>query len=150
MGVLKDRLSSDDFRSTIVMDCVNLVDSEVNSKKGVTGMVIKGGYKAFKALKPGIVKLAVEHLLDDFVGVVEPHYEAYLAADPDKKSSFETFANSRATMIANDMLGITDAMLAGAKSRALAKIYKSMRKVAERNVAEAVPGMARVVQKNIG
>ena len=65
MGVLKDTLLQTDNRPVVIQDCADLVDREVARKKGVTGMMIKGGYKAFKAIKPSIVTDAVDILLDD-------------------------------------------------------------------------------------
>ena len=78
MGAVKDKLLDTGVRPNVIADCVGVVDGEVASKKGMTGLVIKGGYKAFKALKPGIVEEAVNHLLDDFVAIVDRHYDEYL------------------------------------------------------------------------
>jgi hypothetical protein len=144
MGALTDRLLETGTRPKVVTDCVALVDGEVAAKKGVTGMVIKTGYKAFKALKPTIVKEAVEHLLDDFVKVIDGHYGEFAESGG---SSFERFAVSRDTRIANDLLGITDAIIDKSDKTALKKIYHGLRKVAERNVAQAVPAIGRLVDK---
>ena len=144
MGALTDKLLEAGTRPKVVADCVVLVDGEVAAKKGVTGMIIKTGYKAFKALKPTIVKEAVEHLLDDFVKVIEVHFEEFTGSEG---SSFERFAVSRDTRIANDLLGITDAIINKSDKTALKKIYHGLRKVAERNVAQAVPAIGRLVEK---
>ncbi|MDJ0762017.1 MAG: hypothetical protein QNJ97_03430 [Myxococcota bacterium] len=149
MGILKDKLMEDGIRPTLIADCVALVESEVASKKGVTGLMIKGGYKAFKAIKPKIVAEAVDHLLDDFVGVLDRHYDAYQEQHPDGSPPFDTYAVSRDTRIADDLLGITDDILNRSNKTALKKIYQGMRGVAERNVAQAVPGIGRLVQKHV-
>ena len=146
MGALKDKLLEPGKRPDVVADCVQLVDNEVNAKKGVSGMVIKTGYKAFKALRPNIVKEAVDHLLDQFVEKLEKHYDACLAANA---ASFETYATPRDKEIANDLLGVTDAIIAKSDKSALKKIYGGLRKVAEKNVAQAVPGTARVIDKHM-
>lgn len=146
MGALKDKLLEPGKRPDVVADCVQLVDNEVSAKKGVSGMVIKTGYKAFKALKPNIVKEAVDHLLDHFVEKLEKHYDACVSAGA---ASFETYAVPRATEIANDMLGVTDDIIAKSGKAALKKIYGGLRKVAEKNVAQAVPGTARVIDKHM-
>ncbi len=144
MGALKDKMLEPGIRPKVVADCVTLVDQEVASKKGVTGMVIKTGYKAFKALKPTIVKEAIEHLLEDFVGVIDTHHEEYAKSGG---SSFESFAVSRDKRIANDLLGITDAIIEQSSKTALKKIYHGLRKVAEKNVIQAVPATGRLVDK---
>lgn len=150
MGRLKDKLLENGSRGGVVQDCVSLVDNQVNSKSGVTGMMIKGGYKAFKAIKPTIVKDAVEILLDDFALVLDKHYDEYLTEQPDKAKDFESWAVARDRKIADDMLGITDGMMERSNKKAISKIYKGMRKVAEKNVAEAVPDMARLILKHVG
>lgn len=147
MGIVKDKLIDGGKRPEVIADCVRLVDSEVASKKGVTGMMIKGGYKAFKALRPTIVKEAVEHLLDDFIGIADGHYDEYLEQEPQKSTSFENWSKQRDSRIADDMLGITDRIMDKTNKVALKKIYKGMRPVAQKNVAQAVPGIARLVQK---
>ena len=146
MGALKDKLLEPGKRPDVVADCVQLVDNEVNAKKGVGGMVIKTGYKAFKALRPNIVKEAVDHLLDNFVGILEKHYEICVA---EGAASFESYAIPRDKIIANDLLSITDAIIAKSDKSALRKIYNGLRKVAEKNVAQAVPGTARVIDKHM-
>lgn len=144
MGALKDKLLETDVRPKVVADCVVLVDKEVASKKGISGAIIKTGYKAFKAIKPTIVKEAVEHLLDDFVGVLDGHWAEFAESGG---ASFETFALARDTRIADDLLGITDAIINKSDKSALKKIYQGLRKVAERNVAQAVPAVARLIEK---
>lgn len=149
MGLVKEKLLADSQRPNVVSDCVQIVDNQVAAKKGVTGVMIKGGYKAFKAIKPGIVKEAVEHLLDDFVEVADGHYEEYLKTNPDKSQSFERWSTSRDSRIADDLLHVTDNIIERSDKVALKKIYHGMRKIAERNVAQAVPDVARLVVKYV-
>jgi hypothetical protein len=146
MGALKDKLLVAGVRPKVVADCVVVVDSEVASKKGLGGAVIKTGYKAFKAIRPSIVKEAVEHLLDDFVNVMDVRYAEYQEAGA---SSFESWAVPRDTQIANDLLGITDAIINKSDKAALKKIYGGLRKIAERNVAQAVPAISRLIDKHM-
>jgi hypothetical protein len=149
MGVLKDKLSVPERRPQIIEDCARLVDGEVAAKTGVTGIVIKTGYKAFKALKPTIVKEAVDHLLDDFATVLDRHHESYLAAEPERRTPFDAWAKKRDSVIADDLLKITDGMMDRSSKTAIKKIYKSLRNVAQRNVAEAVPAIGRLVIKHV-
>lgn len=149
MGILKDVLLREDKRPTVVKDCAQLVDDEVAAKRGVTGMMIKGGYKAFKAIKPRIVTDAVEHLLDDFTGVLDGEYQTYLDRNPDKRVPFDRWAKERDMQIADGLLGVTDDIMARSEKRALKKIYGGLRTVAQRNVAEAIPAVGRLVIKHL-
>lgn len=150
MGILKDTLGKPEKRPQVVADCVRLVDGEVASKSGVTGLMIKAGYKAFTTIMPRMVENAVDVLLDEFVVVLDRHYDAYLKAEPEKRTPFDAFAKKRDAVIADDLLRITDDIMNRSSKHAIKKIYAGMRKVAERNVAEAVPGIGRLVMKHAG
>jgi len=149
MGILKETLLQEDKRPTVIKDCAKLVDDEVAGKRGITGVMIKGGYKAFKAIKPRIVTDAVDHLLDDFAGVLDGQYQTYIDGDPDMKVPFDRWAGDRDMEIADGLLGVTDDIMARSDKRALKKIYNGLRKVAQRNVAEAVPAVGRLVIKHL-
>ena len=149
MGIVKDKLLDSGTRPAVIIDCVQLVDNEVASKKGVTGMMIKGGYKAFKAIKPTIVKEAVDILLDSFIEIADGHYGEYMEDEPEKKNSFESWVSSRSARIADDLLGVTDDIMNRSNKAALKKIYKGMRGIAQKNVAVAVPAVGRLVEKHV-
>jgi hypothetical protein len=150
MGIVKETLLEETTRPKVVDDCALLVDGEVAAKRGVTGFMIKGGYKAFKALKPRIVKDAVEHLLDDFTVIIDDHYEEYLTDHEDKSVGFDSWARRRDQRIAEDLLGVTDRMMERSTKTAIKKIYKSLRGVAKRNVSDAIPAVGRLVVKHVG
>ena len=150
MGILKEKLSQPSSRPQIISDCVRLVDGEVAAKSGMTGLMIKGGYKAFKAIMPTIVENAVDHLLDDFAVVLDKHYESYIAADPGKRVPFDAWAKNRDAVIADDLLKVTDGIMERSNKVTIRKIYQSLRKIAQRNVAEAVPAIGRLAIKYVG
>jgi hypothetical protein len=150
MGILKDKLSQPEKRPQLVADCVKLIDGEVASKSGVTGLMIKAGYKAFTTIMPRMVENAVDVLLDEFVVVLDRHYDTYLKADPEKKTPFDSWAKRRDAVIADDLLKITDDIMNRSNKNAIKKIYSGMRKIAERNVADAVPAIGRLVCRQIG
>ena len=52
--------------------------------------------------------------------------------------------------LADDLLGVTDALMNRSRKRALVKIYRGLRGVAQKQVAIAVPGIARIVVKHAG
>ena len=120
MGALKDKLLDAAVRPTVVADCAQLVDSEVSAKSGISGAIVKTGYKAFKALKPTIVKDAVDHLLDDFTEVLDGYYEQFKASGG---ASFESWVKPKDTKLADDLLKVTDNIMAKSDKAALKKIY---------------------------
>ena len=57
---LSDVLKDDAKKNAIVNDCCTLLDEEVASKGGLSGLAVKAGYSAVKGIKPGFVKHTVE------------------------------------------------------------------------------------------
>ncbi len=149
MPILKDTLLAENTRPTVVTDCSDLVDQEVANKKGVSGIMIKGGYKAFKAVKPGIVTKAVEHLLNDFTVILDKYYENYTVDHPEKSPGFDVWAKKRDSQLADDLLKVTDDIMDRSDKKAIKKIYGGLRKTAQRNVAEAIPAIGRLVMKHL-
>src|SRR5207249_1186620 len=62
---LTTRLLSDKSkRPRLLSDCERLIDDEVKSKGGLSGLAIKGAYKIVCAIKPGLIREAMDGLLD--------------------------------------------------------------------------------------
>ncbi|MEZ4443111.1 MAG: hypothetical protein R3B72_28715 [Polyangiaceae bacterium] len=135
---LKETLS--DKRSAVVDDCVNLVDREVDGKKGMGGMVIKAGYKAVKGIKPGFIRTVVDKLFDEWIEKLEPIW-----AEGDGKPAHLTANSSR---VAEALLAVTDGKVDGAKSAVVKSTYKKLRPSAKEHVEAAVPGLAAVLGKH--
>lgn len=143
MATLNDILCAPENRSAVVRDAVQLVDDEVRSKGGISGLALKGGYKAVKAIKSGLVPEAVDNLLDRFVEQLEPFYEEWTGGD--KSSSFESFISGQVGPVANALLGVTDARARTVDNRTIKKTYEKLRPQAEKHVRAAIPGFARLL-----
>src|SRR5881394_769520 len=74
MSTLSEILLVPGNRSKVVVDAVRVIDEEVDSKGGLSGLAVKGAYALVKAVKPGFVSEAVDHMLDDFVKRLEPFW----------------------------------------------------------------------------
>ena len=55
MSTLAEVLLVPGKRPKVVDDCVRIVDEEVDSKGGLSGLAIKGAYALVKAVKPGFI-----------------------------------------------------------------------------------------------
>ena len=147
MSTLKEKIYEPGTRPAVIKDCVALVDSEVAAKKGLTGVVIRIGYKTFKAIRPSVVATAVDVLLDDFAGKLDQQYDDYLVIYPNKGQPFDQWAASRDVQIAGELLTVTDTLIARSRRPAIKKVYAGLRRTAQKNVAQAVPAIARLVLK---
>src|SRR3954462_5836625 len=83
MSTLTEILLVEGTRPKVIADCVRLIEEEVDSKGGLSGLAIKGAFMVVKAVKPGFIAEAVDHMLNDFVRRLEPfHAEAQQKNEP--------------------------------------------------------------------
>lgn len=145
MGKVVEILLGQDARNRVTEDCVTLIDSEVSAKKGATGLVIKAGYRSFKALKPGIVEAAVSHLLPRFALIMDRYYEEFTTQG--SSDGFAGWLAAKADPVAEDLLAITDEVVAQSEIKSIKPIYNGLRNMGKRNVVAAVPAMGRLITK---
>ena len=146
MSQLKDVLLQPGTRPQIVTECEQLLDEEVASKGGLSGLAVKGAFKMVKTVKPGMIREAIDGLLDDFVGRMEPFYAQWQAA-PAGKTVADYFA-THGNDVADALLGITDERAARSKHGTLKKAYDSLRPQGKKHVQEAMPRVGRLIQRH--
>jgi len=143
MSTLNDILLAPGNRPKVIVDCVRLIDEEVDSKGGLTGLAVKGAYALVKAVKPGFVSEAVDSMLDDFVKRLEPFYAAAQAKNEPIGPAF----NARAGEVAEALLAISDERSQRSKNGTLKKAYEKLRPTGKKHVEAAVPRVGRLVAK---
>lgn len=146
MSSLADLLKTPAKRKAVIDDCARLVDDEVSAKSGLSGLAIKGGYAVVKAIKPGIVRDACDHLIDEFVEKLAPYWTEFQEHGAGK--SFGAFLEPKKTQVANALLEVTDGKARNAKNATIKKAYDKLRPTGVKNVEQAVPGIAAVIQKH--
>lgn len=146
MARLADFLLTAKNRPKVVADCERLVDFEVAQKGGLSGLAVKGAYAVVKRLKPGIVGIVVDKLLDDFVNQLEPFFNDFLTQ---KNQDLGEVWGPKAEAIALSLLRITDQRAAQSGHPALIAAYNKLRPSGVKHTAAAVPGLGRLIQKFI-
>jgi len=144
---LQDILLADDMRRRVVDDAARLVEDEVRSKRGVSGLAIKAGFKAFRKVRPGALPMAVNNLLDPFARAADPFYQEHLESGRTGSVS-QTFL-PRADAVAEALLSITDERARRFDSGLIKKTYYKLRPLGKRNTVEAVPGICRLIDKYV-
>lgn len=140
-----------ELRPQVIRDCVLVLDEEVNRKSGVTGLMIKGGFKVIKNLKGGkMVDGLIDFLLDEFMEALDPFYQEYKALEETRRGSFSSFLSNQSGRAAEAMLSVTDKRRQRASTKVLIKTYDSLRPTALKHVEEGVPAVGRLVEKYIG
>jgi hypothetical protein len=146
---LSSRLLSDaSKRPRLLSDCERLIDEEVASKGGLSGLAIKGAYKVVQAVKPGIIREAMDGLLDDFVKRLDPLFTQHRTAGGEPKA-FGDFLNRRTGEVADALLGITDDRAKRAKNQTLKGAYEKLRPQAKKHVEEAIPRVGRTLSAHL-
>jgi hypothetical protein len=143
MPTLKEILLVPGNRPKVITDCVKVIEEEVDAKSGLTGLAVKGAFAVVKAVKPGIVTESVDHMLDDFVGRLEPFWADAQA----KNEPIGPLMNSRAGQVSDALLAISDERAARAHNQTLKKAYEKLRPAGKKHVEAAVPRIGRLLAK---
>lgn len=143
MASLIEALTDEAKKKDVVKDCCDVIDAEVKEKGGISGLAIKAGYGTVKGIKPGFIEKAVEDLLPDFAKALEPIY----ADAKSQNKPLGEFFNSNSGRVADALLSITDEKAARAKSGVAKSAYEKLRGSAKKNVEQAVPRLAKLIEK---
>ena len=143
MPNLNDILLVPGNRPKVIADCAKLIEEEVDSKGGLTGLAVKAAFAVVKAVKPGFVNEAVDHMLDDFVKRLEPFWADAQA----KNEPIGALLNARAPQVADALLTISDDRAAKSTNNTLKKAYEKLRPTGKKHVEQAVPRVGRLIQK---
>lgn len=146
MATLKELLLTEGKRPALLTDCARLIDEEVDSKTGLSGMGIKMAFKTVKMLKPGMIPDSVDFLLDDFIEKMEPYYADF--QNQKAAGGIESFVVSKAGPIAEALLGITDARASRSKNKVIKGAYEKLRPEGKRQVEAAMPRVGRLLAKH--
>jgi len=142
MSSLVEQLGNPTVRPQVIAECVELIDAQVKQK----GFVIKSAYATIKALKKRFVPEVVDSMLDAWLGKIQPHYDKWSASKP---SSFADYVIARSDDVAEDLLSVTDARAQNTSHTTAKKMYLRMRDGAKRNVIEAIPELARMIERHL-
>lgn len=142
MSSLVEKLAKEPNREKMINDCVELIDAQVKQK----GFVIKSAYATIKALKKKFVPEVVDSMLDEWLDKLQPHYDKWAAA---KTSSFSDYLVARGDDVAEDLLAVTDGRAERSSHGTAKKMYSRMRDGAKKNVVEAIPALAQLIDRHI-
>jgi hypothetical protein len=142
---LRDVIEDPNKKPAIVTDCVKLVDEEVAAKGGLSGLAVKAGYAAVKGIKPGFVTEVVEKLLPEFADKLDTIWE-----EGKKGGNAASHFVANKSRVADALLSVTDAKAKNAKSSVVRGTYERLRGTAKKNVEEAVPRLAKLLEKHVG
>lgn len=127
----------------MIDDACRVLDEEVSDKSGLGGMAVKAAYGLVKGIKPGFIRQAVDHLLDEFLDVMN---EFTVEAQAKGMKPGALILQDRARM-ANALLAVTDRRAEKAESGVVRKTYDKLRPAAQKHVEAAAPRVAALLDK---
>jgi hypothetical protein len=144
---LADKLLKTPVRERVIADCCVLIDEEVRTIGGFSGLAVKGAYKMVKAIKPRFVPEVVDGMLDEWVGKMEPYWVAFEKDGAGK--TLAAFLAPKQSEIAESLLTVTDGRSTKTKHGTVKKMYDKLRPSAKNHVEHAIPGLAGLVEKHM-
>lgn len=137
---LSDILNDQAVKARVVAGCAQLIDRQVAAKGGLGGMALKAAYGVVKGIDAGYVPGAIERILPEVVGALDPMWaEGVQAGDP------VTYLSQNQTRAADVILGTTDRRIAGSDNGLVKSTYSKLRQSVKDDVAGAVPGLAEIL-----
>ncbi|MGA9523885.1 MAG: hypothetical protein WBV82_20660 [Myxococcaceae bacterium] len=139
-------LSNPESRRAMAKDAEVMLDEEVASRGGLTGMGIKTAFAMVKAIRPGFIGEVLNDLLPEFGAALDP----LLAKRPDSGSpGLAAWLEQRPAEVANALLGVTDTRARRTSHKTLLSAYNKLRPIAEKQVSQSVPRLAKLVERHV-
>lgn len=130
-------------RPQVVDALVQLIETEVASKKGLSGTVLKTAFSGAKKASEGTVKRSVDTLLPGVAGALDPYW---VAADGQAFGPYLADP-ARSQQVADELLAVADAKAARVEGNPLGKVYRSLRGKGKEHVVEALPGLGATLER---
>ncbi len=140
---LTDKINSKSARTSLAVDCSQLIDEHVSAKTGISGMALKTAYKVIKGLGSDYIPAAISRLLPETLNALNPIWiEGIQYGDP------VAYLAQHSDRTADIILSTTDARIVNNGGGLVGTSYKQLRKSIKRDVVEAVPGLAKIIEKH--
>ena len=138
---LADIIEDKSVRANIIEECIQLIDEQMASKRGISGLALKTAYKVVNGVGPKYVSGAIGRLLPEVFKALDPIWDEGLqAGDPVE------YLIQNKSRVADMLLGITDARIQKTSNKVIRSPYNKIRKSVKGDVEEAVPGLARIIE----
>ena len=137
---LSEGLLNPTKKAMAINDCCNMIEAQLASKSGMSGIALKTAFAALKGVKPGYIPYVVEQILPQCFTALDPIWsEGVQKGDPVE------YLNANRSQTADALLGVTDVRVKNAKRQIVRGTYEKLRGSAKKHVEEAVPDLAKVI-----
>ncbi|MBN3949888.1 MAG: hypothetical protein HWQ38_26840 [Nostoc sp. NMS7] len=137
---LSDGLLNPTKKAMVIDDCCKMIEGQLASKSGMSGLALKTAFAALKGVKPGYISDVVEQILPQCFTALDPVWnEGVEKGDP-----IEHLSTNR-SYTADALLSVTDARVKKTKRQIVRGTYEKLRGSAKKHVEEAVPDLAKLI-----
>lgn len=143
MNTLSTSLLDPTVRPQVVDALVQLAETEVAGKKGISGTMLKTALAGVRKAPGGGLGRAANALLPGVARALDPHFEATgqqpfgdHLADP-----------ARSSQVADELLAVADARARAVEGNPLGTVYRSVRGRAKEHVVAALPGLGATLER---
>lgn len=141
---LSDQINDQTISAKLAADCAKLMDEQVSTKSGLSGLALKATYGVVKGVGPTYIPEAIQRLLPDALAALDPMWnEGVQAGDP-----VQHLTQNR-SQTADRLLSVTDARIEKSKNGVVRGAYSKLRKSVKGDIEEAVPGLAKILGTHI-
>jgi hypothetical protein len=144
MGSLIEVIREPARRAAVLRDCESLIDAEVDDKGGLSGMAVKAAFRSVKSLRPDMIRMSMDALLDDFAHQIDPFWQDCQRQGENPRAYFLR----RQVDLANALLTITDRRAQTSSHKVLVKAYSSLRGKAVEYIGAAMPRFSDLLVKH--
>ncbi|MBE9107178.1 hypothetical protein IQ229_20285 [Nostoc cf. edaphicum LEGE 07299] len=137
---LSDGLLNPTKKAMVIEDCCNMIEGQLASKSGMSGIALKTAFAALKGVKPGYIPYVVEQILPQCFTALDPIWSQGV----EKGNPVEYLSVNRSDT-ADALLGVTDARVKNSNRQIVRGTYEKLRGSAKKHVEEAVPDLAKVI-----
>lgn len=137
---LSDGLLNPTKKTMVIEDCCNMIEGQLASKSGMSGIALKTAFAALKGVKPGYIPYVVEQILPQCFTALDPLWSLGV----EKGNPVEYLSTNRSDT-ADALLGVTDARVKNSNRQIVRGTYEKLRSSAKKHVEEAVPDLAKVI-----
>lgn len=126
-------------KASIVADCTQLLETQVATKKGLSGLALKATYGVVKGIGAKYIPGAIGRLLPDAFAALDPMWhEGLQHGDP------VAYLIQHQARTADTILEVTDARIQNSDGLVKAS-YNKLRNSVKSDVESAVPGLATII-----
>jgi hypothetical protein len=140
---LSAMLQEPSVKASIVADCAQLIETQVNTKGGISGLALKAAYTLVKGLNAHYIPGAIGRLLPQLFEALNSMWEeGTQAGDP------VAYLVKHRSRTADTILSVTDSRVKNSPA-VVKSTYGKMRASVQGDVEEAIPELAQILGKHM-